>query len=84
TRKSLTKETLGVDVIAIGVPTVVDAATLTIDVLDMAIDNLIAITKRTLENMLDNFSDNIPNIIYAIIVFVIGIYISKIVRRMVS
>ena len=40
-RKALNKEYLGVDVIAIGVPTVVDAATLTSDVLDMAIDNLI-------------------------------------------
>ncbi|HBG7807457.1 TPA: GPR endopeptidase, partial [Clostridioides difficile] len=40
-------ETLGVDVIAIGVPTVVDAATLTIDVLDMAIDNLIAQSEET-------------------------------------
>ncbi|MCC0629972.1 MULTISPECIES: GPR endopeptidase [unclassified Clostridioides] len=47
TRKSLTKETLGVDVIGIGVPTVVDAATLTIDVLDMAIDNLIAQSEET-------------------------------------
>ncbi|EQF48746.1 GPR endopeptidase [Clostridioides difficile CD175] len=47
TRKSLTKETLGGDVIAIGVPTVVDAATLTIDVLDMAIDNLIAQSEET-------------------------------------
>ncbi|ENY8692236.1 TPA: GPR endopeptidase [Clostridioides difficile] len=47
TRKSLTKETLGVEVIAIGVPTVVDAATLTIDVLDMAIDNLIAQSEET-------------------------------------
>ena len=33
-RKALDKSYLGVDVIAIGVPTVVDAATLTIDVLD--------------------------------------------------
>lgn len=41
-RKALNKEYLGVDVIAIGVPTVVDAATLTIDVLDMAIDNLMS------------------------------------------
>lgn len=40
-RKALNKEYLGVDVIAIGVPTVVDAATLTIDILDVAIDNLI-------------------------------------------
>ncbi len=43
-RKALNKEYLGVDVIAIGVPTVVDAATLTIDVLDMAIDNLMSQT----------------------------------------
>ncbi len=40
-RKALNKEYLGVDVVAIGVPTVVDAATLTIDILDVAIDNLI-------------------------------------------
>ncbi len=39
-RKALNKEYLGVDVIAIGVPTVVDAATLANDVLDIAIDNL--------------------------------------------
>ena len=39
-RKALNKEYLGVDVIAIGVPTVVDAATLASDVLDLAIDNL--------------------------------------------
>ncbi|RDY23985.1 GPR endopeptidase [Romboutsia maritimum] len=41
-RKALNKDYLGVDVIAIGVPTVVDAATLTNDVLDLAIDNLIS------------------------------------------
>lgn len=39
-RKALNKDYLGVDVIAIGVPTVVDAATLTSDVLDLAIKNL--------------------------------------------
>lgn len=39
-RKSLNKEYLGVDVIAVGVPTVVDAATLTSDVLDIAINSL--------------------------------------------
>ena len=39
-RKALNKEYLGVDVIAIGVPTVVDAATLTNDVLNMAIHTL--------------------------------------------
>ena len=41
-RKALNKDYLGVDVIAIGVPTVVDAATLTSDVLDLARDNLIS------------------------------------------
>ena len=41
-RKALNKEYLGVDVIAIGVPTVVDAATLTSDVLDLAIENLMS------------------------------------------
>ncbi|MGL6106572.1 GPR endopeptidase [Romboutsia sp.] len=46
-RKALNKDYLGVDVIAIGVPTVVDAATLTIDVLDMAIDNLMSQSKET-------------------------------------
>lgn len=45
-RKALNKSYLGVDVIAIGVPTVVDAATLTIDVLDLAIDNLIEVSQE--------------------------------------
>lgn len=43
-RRALNKSYLGVDVIAIGVPTVVDAATLTMDVLDMAIDNLMEVS----------------------------------------
>ena len=47
TRKALNKDYLGVDVIAIGVPTVVDAATLTNDVLDLAIDNLIEQSKHS-------------------------------------
>lgn len=46
-RKALNKEYLGVDVIAIGVPTVVDAATLTSDVLDLAIDNLMSQSKES-------------------------------------
>ncbi|WP_455542318.1 GPR endopeptidase [Intestinibacter sp.] len=45
-RKALDKSYLGVDVIAIGVPTVVDAATLTIDVLDLAIDNLMEVSEE--------------------------------------
>lgn len=48
-RKALNKSYLGVDVIAIGVPTVVDAATLTIDVLDLAIDNLIELSQENSE-----------------------------------
>ena len=48
-RKALDKSNLGVDVIAIGVPTVVDAATLTIDVLDLAIDNLIEVSQENSE-----------------------------------
>lgn len=48
-RKALDKSYLGVDVIAIGVPTVVDAATLTIDMLDLAIDNLIEVSQENSE-----------------------------------
>ena len=48
-RKALDKSYLGVDIIAIGVPTVVDAATLTIDVLDLAIDNLIEVSQENSE-----------------------------------
>lgn len=40
-RKILSEETLGVPVIAIGVPTVVDAGTLVNDTIDLMIDNLI-------------------------------------------
>ncbi len=40
-RKILNKETLGVPVIAIGVPTVVDAGTLVNDTIDLMIDSLI-------------------------------------------
>jgi spore protease len=44
-RKELSKDSLGVSVIAIGVPTVVDAATMANDTIDMVIDNLIKETK---------------------------------------
>jgi spore protease len=40
-RKQLSKETLGVPVIAIGVPTVVDAATMANDTIDLVIDSMI-------------------------------------------
>lgn len=39
-RKELSKDTLGVPVIAIGIPTVVDAATITNDCLDLLIGKL--------------------------------------------
>lgn len=39
-RTAITKETLGVPVIAIGIPTVVDAATMASDVLDLVLDSM--------------------------------------------
>jgi spore protease len=48
-RMELTKESLGVPVIAIGVPTVVDAATLANDTIDLMIDNLIEHSKDNKE-----------------------------------
>lgn len=58
-RKALNKDYLGVDVIAIGVPTVVDAATLTSDVLDLAIDNLMEQSKKSKDfyNMLKQLKE---------------------------
>jgi len=41
-RKQINEETLGVKVIAIGVPTVVDAITITNDTIDLVIDSLIS------------------------------------------
>lgn len=41
-RKEISKNTLGVPVIGIGVPTVVDAATITDDTLNLVIDNLLS------------------------------------------
>lgn len=45
-RKSLNEEYLNVPVVAIGVPTVVDAATLTSDIIDMTIDTFIEESKK--------------------------------------
>ncbi|MBR5137650.1 MAG: GPR endopeptidase [Clostridia bacterium] len=39
-RMELSKETLGIPVVAIGVPTVVDAATLTVDTVDLLLESL--------------------------------------------
>ena len=41
-RKEISQNTLGVPVIAVGVPTVVDAATITDDTLNLVIDNLLS------------------------------------------
>ncbi len=45
-RKELNRETLGVPVIAIGVPTVVDAATMASDTIDMVVDTMIKQTEE--------------------------------------
>ena len=57
-RKELTKNTLGVPVIAIGVPTVVDAATLTNDAMDLVIDSMMNEAKESKEfyNMLKSIN----------------------------
>ncbi|HOQ36378.1 MAG TPA: GPR endopeptidase [Acetivibrio sp.] len=59
-RMELSKETLGVPVIAIGVPTVVDAATMANDTIDLVIDNLIKEAKEDVRfyNMLKNIDRN--------------------------
>lgn len=58
-RKSLDKDSLGIPVIAIGVPTVVDAATIADDALDAAIDNMKQSTQnnKTLYEVLNNLSN---------------------------
>lgn len=48
-RMEFTKETMGIPVIAIGVPTVVDAATMANDTIDLMIDTLIEQTKDSKE-----------------------------------
>jgi len=59
-RMELSRETLGVPVIAIGVPTVVDAATMANDTIDLVIDNLIREAKEDSHfyNMLKNIDRN--------------------------
>lgn len=55
-RKELSRQSMGVPVIAIGVPTVVDAATMANDTIDMVIDTLISESPKSGEfyNMLKN------------------------------
>lgn len=59
-RMELSKRTLGIPVIAIGVPTVVDAATMANDTIDLAIDEMIKQSKSGTEfyNMLKNINKN--------------------------
>ncbi|SHJ79048.1 GPR endopeptidase [Paramaledivibacter caminithermalis] len=59
-RKQLNEETLGVPVIAIGVPTVVDAATMTNDTISMVIKALKSHSKKGSDffNILDDMKDN--------------------------
>jgi spore protease len=59
-RMELSKETMGVPVIAIGVPTVVDAATMANDTIDMVIDSMIKQATQGSEfyNMLKNIDRN--------------------------
>lgn len=58
-RMELSSKTLGVPVIALGVPTVVDAATLANDVIDLLIDNLQKQENNTPEKKFFNMLDNI-------------------------
>ena len=50
-RNALTEETLGVPVIAIGVPTVVDAATIVNDAMEKALKNLPVETAKLQEEL---------------------------------
>ncbi len=63
-RKALDKSTLGVPVIAVGVPTVIDAATITADTLKMASDNEKA---KAEENYFSSLADLDPEEQYAIL-----------------
>lgn len=59
-RKQINEETLGIKVIAIGVPTVVDAVTIANDTIDLVLDSLINSTESGGEfyNMLKNLDRN--------------------------
>ena len=59
-RMELSKATMGVPVVAVGVPTVVEAATIANDAIDMAMDSLIKHTSKGTEfyNMLNEIDRN--------------------------
>lgn len=77
-RMGLTKETLGVPVIAIGVPTVVDAATMANDTIDFMIDSLIEQSKENEDfyNMLKNVNKDEK---YAMIKEVLNPYVGNLI-----
>jgi spore protease len=77
-RMGLTKETLGVPVIAIGVPTVVDAATMANDTIDFMIDSLIEQSKDNVDfyNMLKNVNKDEK---YAMIKEVLNPYVGNLI-----
>lgn len=64
-RKAINEKELGVKVIAVGVPTVVDASTIANDAMDMVLDNLIneAEEGREFYNMLKNIDKNAKEIL---------------------
>lgn len=59
-RKSITYDTLGVKVVSIGVPTVVDASTIANDTIDLLLDKMIEQSKKGKEfyNMLKEINDD--------------------------
>lgn len=64
-RKAINEEELGVKVIAVGVPTVVDASTIANDTMDMFLDNLINEAQEGKEfyNMLKNIDKNAKEVL---------------------
>lgn len=64
-RKAINEEELGVKVIAVGVPTVVDASTIANDTMDMVLDNLINEAQEGKEfyNMLKNIDKNAKEVL---------------------
>lgn len=64
-RMKLNKETLGVKVVGIGVPTVVNAATIASDTIDLVLDSLISNSKEGSDfyKMLKNIDKNEKNIL---------------------
>ena len=64
-RKAINEKELGVKVIAVGVPTVVDASTIANDTMDMVLDNLINEAQEGKEfyNMLKNIDKNAKEVL---------------------